>query len=284
MAKPQPDAKARPQLFVADDIPSSVATCVASAARKAIAERGSFTIAIAGGSLVKMLGAMADTQTPVSWDKWRVAWVDERCVPHADPESNYGGALAAWLSKVPIPKEQIYPIDDKDGGGGLAAAQSQADAYEEKLKAVAALPRDAAGLPIFDLLLLGFGPDGHICSLFPGHPLLDDASARWVLPIGDSPKPPPERITLSLAAVNAARAVVLVGSGGSKAEPVAHAFSAAAGTLAADTPLLPCARASGAGPTPPLWLLDEAAAAPLDPATRAAFGIPKFEDLVGRWA
>jgi len=261
----------KPQLVVADDLPAAVAACVSAAASKAIAARGAFSIAIAGGSLVKMLGAMAELPG-IDWSKWHVGWVDERCVPHSDPESNYGGALAAWLSKVGIPKEQVYAIDDKEGGGGLTAATARADAYEEKLKAVTALPRDAAGLPIFDLLLLGFGPDGHICSLFPGHPLLDDASGRWILPIGDSPKPPPERITLSLAAVNSARAVALVGSGSSKAEPVAHAF--ASHVKMHVRPALPCARASGAGPTPPLWLLDQPAAALLEAATRAAYGDP----------
>ena len=153
-------------------------------------------------------------------------------------------------------------------GGGLPAAQAAADEYEERLKAVGALPRDSAGLPVFDLLLLGFGPDGHICSLFPGHPLLGDQSGRWILPIGDSPKPPPERITLSLGAVNAARAVVLVGAGASKAEPVAHVFGPAP-----EAPL-PCALGIGAGPTPPLWLIDTPAASGLPAAQRAATAGP----------
>lgn len=257
------------QLIVTDELPGCVAAAVSAAASKAISARGSFCIAIAGGSLVKMLGAMADTPG-INWTKWHVAWVDERCVPLADGESNYGGALAAWLSKVPIPPAQIYTLVDREAGGGLAAAQKHADEYEAKLRAVAALPQEN-GLPVFDLLLLGFGPDGHVCSLFPSHPLLSDASGRWVLPIGDSPKPPPERVTLSLAAVNAARAVALVGSGSGKAMPVGHALGAEAG---GDAPSLPCALARGAGPTPPLWLLDEAAAAPLGPEHRATFGAP----------
>ena len=99
------------QLVVSDDLPAAVAAAVAAAASQAIAERGAFFIAIAGGSLVKMLGAMADLPG-IEWGKWHVAWVDERCVPLADPESNYGGALAAWLSKVPIPGEQVHTIED----------------------------------------------------------------------------------------------------------------------------------------------------------------------------
>merc|ERR1712216_684144 len=98
--------------------------------------------------------------------------------------------------------------------------------YESRLRAlpISVLPR-IGELPRFDLLLLGFGPDGHICSLFPGHALLADTSGKWILPISDSPKPPPQRITLSLAAVNAARRIVLVGTGDGKKEAVRAAFT-----------------------------------------------------------
>jgi len=234
-----------------------VAAIVQQAAAEAIAARGAFHIAIAGGSLVKMLGAMAGMPS-VQWDKWHVAWVDERCVPHSDPESNYGGAREAWLSKVTIPPSQVHTINERlceGGGGGMAAAAAAAEDYERALKSIPELPRTATGLPVFDLLLLGFGPDGHICSLFPGHALLDDESGAWVLPIADSPKPPQERITLSLPAVNSASRIVLVGTGGGKAETVRDAFAPGCD--------LPCARALGSAESPrgPIWVLDEGAAA-----------------------
>ncbi|CAE8581424.1 unnamed protein product, partial [Polarella glacialis] len=102
----------RPVVEVCTDVAGRMAALVAETAEAAIASRGAFTIAIAGGSLVKMLGAMAE-MPGLQWQKWHVAWVDERCVPHADPESNYGGAKEEWLSKVPIPSAQIYAIDEK---------------------------------------------------------------------------------------------------------------------------------------------------------------------------
>eukprot|EP00191_Tetraselmis_sp_GSL018_P006102 CAMPEP_0177619284 /NCGR_PEP_ID=MMETSP0419_2-20121207/26158_1 /TAXON_ID=582737 /ORGANISM="Tetraselmis sp., Strain GSL018" /LENGTH=243 /DNA_ID=CAMNT_0019118501 /DNA_START=90 /DNA_END=817 /DNA_ORIENTATION=- len=176
---------------------------VKSVAAEAIATRGAFSVGIAGGSLVKMLAGMLDTDG-IEWNKWHLFWVDERCVPHSDPESNYGGAAAALLSKVPIPDSQIHPINETLCDGRTGMAEAAARDYDQTLKALPemVLPRRGE-LPAFDLLLLGFGPDGHICSLFPHHPLLGTADERWVLPIADSPKPPPERITLSLPVVNA---------------------------------------------------------------------------------
>lgn len=254
---------------------SRVAEQVQQAAAEAIASKGSFVIAIAGGSLVKMLGEMAELPW-VEWDKWHVAWVDERCVEHSDKESNYGGARDAWLSKVSIPKSQVFAINSllcSSGKAGESLATACAADYDAQLRKIpeSVLPRERGGLPIFDLLLLGFGPDGHICSLFPGHPLLEDSSERWVLPIWDSPKPPPERITLSLSAVNAASRIILVGTGEGKQEAVKSAFSPGC--------TLPCARAVGFGVFGssvggPLWILDEAAAAQLPEAPQP--GGPSF--------
>eukprot|EP00928_Gymnodinium_smaydae_P078381 TRINITY_DN6227_c0_g2_i1.p1 TRINITY_DN6227_c0_g2~~TRINITY_DN6227_c0_g2_i1.p1 ORF type:complete len:283 (-),score=46.96 TRINITY_DN6227_c0_g2_i1:66-857(-) len=248
-----------------------VKIAVGKAAEEAIGAHGYFSVAIAGGSLVKMLGAMKD-MPGVQWDKWHVAWVDERCVPHSHDESNYKGARDAWLCNVCIPESQIYAIDEKlcPGGGGLDTASKAAAEYEERLRAVPneCLPRDDKGLPVFDLLLLGFGPDGHICSLFPGHPLLSEDSGRWILPIGDSPKPPPERITFSLPVVNAAKQVMLVGTGEAKADVLRQVFNPPCE--------LPCAKASGAGPNKPIWILDKPAATGL-PADSPLFELKNFD-------
>lgn len=240
---------------VHQDVAPRLAELIGELANEAIAKHGAFSIAIAGGSLVKLLGKMAE-MTGVQWDKWHVAWVDERCVPHADKESNYGGASEHWLSKVPIPKGQIHAIDESltPGGGGMEVASKAAAEYERRLKSLPeeALPILTGGLPAFDLLLLGFGPDGHICSLFPGHPLLQDTSGQWILPIADSPKPPPERITFSLPAVNAASNIIVVGTGDAKAEVVNQVFAPGC--------QLPIAKAWGRHAEGPLWLLDQEAA------------------------
>eukprot|EP00854_Cymbomonas_tetramitiformis_P034523 gene34523-biopygen32572 len=190
-----------------EEAAAALANFTTTAADKAIASRGSFTVALAGGSLVKMLQGIKSV-AGVEWDKWHVFWVDERCVPHnefaSDPESNYAGAEAALLKDVPIPKSQIYAIDESLCQTADSSAAEAAKEYETRLKG---LPSDVLpiedGLPVFDLLLLGFGPDGHICSLFPGHPLLK-VEGPWILSIEDSPKPPPKRITFSLPVVNAA--------------------------------------------------------------------------------
>ncbi|CAE8710377.1 unnamed protein product, partial [Polarella glacialis] len=137
----------------------------------------------------------------------------------------------------------------------------------------AVLPRGPGGMPAFDLLLLGFGPDGHVCSLFPDHPSLGDDSGSWVLPIWDSPKPPAERMTLSMAAVNSASRVILVGAGASKKFIVRDAFAPGGNTNTnnktttnnnnSNVSRLPCRRAVGAMPAVarPTWVLDPAAAA-----------------------
>ena len=84
-----------------------VCVCVLLLPQEAILAKGSFTIAIAGGSLVSMLGAMSEMKS-VDWAKWHVAWVDERCVAHDDPASNYGAARDAWLSKVQQQQQRTH--------------------------------------------------------------------------------------------------------------------------------------------------------------------------------
>jgi len=245
---------ALPVVEVCADPAERVAALVQASARTAIESRGSFIIAIAGGSLVKMLGTMKDLPD-VEWDKWHVAWVDERCVPHSHADSNFGGAREAWLSKVPIPESQTHAIHGLcPGGGGEVVAQAAAADKEERLRALpeTVLPISENGFPVFDLLLLGFGPDGHICSLFPDHPLLEDTSGRWVLPIADSPKPPSERITVALPVVHSAKQVVLVGTGDGKKEVVRDSLVQGV--------QFPCARTRSTSSSGVTWVLDNAAA------------------------
>ncbi|KAK3287169.1 hypothetical protein CYMTET_5308 [Cymbomonas tetramitiformis] len=194
------------------------------------------------------------TAASVDWSKWHVFWVDERCVPHSDPESNYGGAYSALLKDVPIPDSQIYAINDTLCSADTVSAAEAATDYEARLKGlpVEVLPvKD--GLPVFDLLLLGFGPDGHICSLFPDHPLLT-VTGPWILPIEDSPKPPPKRITFSLPVVNAAAHKCFVACGEGKAEMAAQILKTQSAEGA-----VPAALVTGNVS----WIMDDAAASQL---------------------
>lgn len=208
-----------------DGCAETLATLVREMSAEAIAKRGTFSVALAGGSLVKMLrGLAAGDSDAVSWKDWRVFWVDERCVGHDDEESNYGGAMRTLFRDVAIPRENLFAIDETLCPTNAGSAKRCAEAYEKDLRGVVErgeIELNADGLPVFDALLLGFGPDGHICSLFPNHELLGRSDA-WILPIADSPKPPPERITFSLPVVNAARTKVFVAVGEGKADMTAR--------------------------------------------------------------
>ena len=238
-----------------EEVAGALAGLTLRAADAAIKERGSFAVAIAGGSLVKLLGGLKGKED-VDWKSWHIFWVDERCVPHSDPESNYGGAMKALLCDVPIPPENIYAIDESLCPTNTGAADGCAKEYDSRLKALNrnVLPTNEAGLPVFDLLLLGFGPDGHICSLFPDHPLLD-ITEPWILPIADSPKPPPERITFSLPVVNASKMKCFTAVGEGKAEMTAKILTSAEGGES----FVPASLVNGNV----VWLVDEAGASKL---------------------
>jgi len=151
----------------------------------------------------------------VKWDKWHIFYVDERVVPLDHPDSNHGACEKLLYSKVHIPKENIHPIDTNF----LDDLEELSDAYEKELIREYA-QRDSSRFPIFDLILLGMGPDGHTASLFPGHELLAEED-RWVAYIEDSPKPPPKRVTFSYPVINHASCVVFVAAGEEKADTLA---------------------------------------------------------------
>ena len=196
------------------------------AASAAIAARGKFTLALSGGSIPKLLApsllaACASTTNPPKLDAWHFFLADERYVPMDHADSNMGEWKARLLDHIPaalFPK--YYPLDIN-----LPLAEAS-KAYEaELLKVVGGGSVESGGEPpIIDVLLLGMGPDGHTASLFPDHPLVQ-FNGSWVAPISDSPKPPPERITLTLPCLNAARLCLFVCTGGGKAPAVKDAFS-----------------------------------------------------------
>jgi 6-phosphogluconolactonase len=188
---------------------------VVHAANDAVAARGRFTIALSGGSTPKNLFNLLATnaRTVLPWDRMFFFFGDERHVPPTDPDSNYRMADESLLSKVPVPAGNVFRIAAENPDAAAAAA-----AYEKTLQKFFAL--QPGQFPVFDLILLGMGPDGHTASLFPNTAGLQEKSrlviANWVEKFKTS------RITLTLPVLNAARCVTFLVSGMDKA-PALHA-------------------------------------------------------------
>lgn len=162
-------------------------------------------------------------------------------------DSNYRLLKDELLNKIPaeLGQPKVHPINVAH----LEDTQELADTYEQLLVESFAA-RDSVRLPIFDLILLGCGPDGHTCSLFPGHALLRETDA-WVAPIEDSPKPPPRRITLTLPVVTHAVKVAFVATGGGKKGIMKEIFEEGNG--------LPCALVNEGAGERCTWFTDNAA-------------------------
>ena len=177
-----------------------------------------FKVALSGGSLPKTLTkallAQDDGEGKVDFSKWEIFFADERAVPLDHEDSNYKLLKDELLDKIPenLGKPTVHRIDVQY----LDDVQEMADQYQDALmKSFAA--KDSVKIPIFDLLLLGCGPDGHTCSLFPNHELLRESDS-WVAPIEDSPKPPKNRITLTLPVVVGGSKIAFVATGEGKRE------------------------------------------------------------------
>ncbi|XWS38033.1 hypothetical protein CRYUN_Cryun19dG0096100 [Craigia yunnanensis] len=202
-----------------EDLSVSLAKHTADLADKFSKEKGTFTVVLSGGSLIKSLRKLVEPPyiDTVDWSTWQVFWVDERVVPKDHDDSNYKLAFDGFLAKVPILPGNVYSIND------ALPAEGAADDYETCLKRLVKSGvisvSAATGLPKFDLMFLGMGPDGHVASLFPGHPLVKE-NEKWVTFIKDSPKPPPERITFTFPVINSSAHIALVVCGAGKAGPV----------------------------------------------------------------
>ena len=186
----------------------------------------------------------------VDWDRVHVWWGDERFVPAADPDRNDLQAREALLDKLSLRADHVHAMPATDGPDG-GDAQAAAERYAAELARHAPEGADA---PEFDVLLLGMGPDGHIASLFPEHPGTREVTPSAIA-VHNSPKPPPNRISLTFRVIQSAREVWVVASGAEKAEAVARALSGAGQVE------VPAAGARGTEAT--LWLIDRAAAADL---------------------
>lgn len=200
------------------------------------------------------------TDNALRWDKWyvvtcaarltlrQVFFADERLVPLDSEESNFRLCNDEFFSKVPeLQRSQICTIDEKL----LDDPEELSDEYEKQL-AGAFSGKDTVRNPVFDLILLGMGPDGHTCSLFPGFPQLDEQD-RWVAPVDDSPKPPSRRITFTYPVLNHAHRAAFVLSGEGKQDMLAKVL---------DEPQLglPASRVRPAPPGDIFYFADNAAA------------------------
>ncbi|KAF9229678.1 6-phosphogluconolactonase [Gyrodon lividus] len=225
----------------------ALASFIIKAQKESVEKKGRFTVALSGGSLPKQLKELV-SDPAVKWDKWQVFYADERVVPLDHPDSNHNLCKTELFQHVPIPPGNIHSLDPSL----LDDLEELADAYEKELIREFA-QKDSARFPVFDLILLGVGPDGHTCSLFPGHELLLE-SDRWVAHLDDSPKPPPQRITFTLPVLNHASRVVFVATGEGKIDML---------PLILDKPeyKLPASLIKPAHPGQVYWFVDDAASA-----------------------
>jgi 6-phosphogluconolactonase len=209
-----------PEIEVAPDAESAARRCarrIVDCARAALAARGTFSLALTGGSTPRATYAIlaAEHARDVEWRRVQFFVGDERLVPYEDPRSNWGVARAVWLAGLGLPAEALHPmpVDQEDD----EAARS----YERELRA-----RAQGGL---DFVMLGLGDDGHTASLFPGR--IDALPpARWVVAArAPATSPVERRLTLTFAAFAAAREVVFQVSGAGKARVVADVLAGRGG-------------------------------------------------------
>ena len=227
------------------ELQAATAEFIAEQLAVAYANRGKAILALAGGNsplgVYKLLAA-SPLRERVPWQGVWIILGDERLVPIDHEESNAGAAKRTLLDHVPIPPDQILfvPTD-------LPLEQAAAT-YDQRL-------RELFGNGPLDLALLGIGPDGHTASLFPGLASLDSPPDMLAIAVADSPKPPPERVSLSLEALNRSAQVCFLVAGADKAPAVTA-------ILAGDRQL-PAARVQPKNGQV-WWFLDQEAASELD--------------------
>ncbi len=228
----------------------------AAAAQRGAAARGRFAVALNGGEASRGLyRALARQQfsKKVPWRRVHVYWSDERCVPPDDPASNYGMARDALLKHVPLPEANVHRLRGEDEPGAAASA------YDGELRALAALERPASELPVFDLVLLGLGADGHTAGLFPHADALEEDDR---LAVATEAPDGAARLTITYPVINAARRVWFLVSGAARVGMVAEVLEGLR------VPLAVPAQAVSPVYGQLTWLLDEAAASELSPDLR----------------
>ena len=195
-----------------DTLSHEAAQYIVRLANEAIVTRGRFSIALSGGSTPKALYGLLATEpylSQINWSSVEIFWSDERCVPPDDPDSNYAMANEVLLSKIPIQLHQVHR---------MPAEKADRDAASQDYTLEMQRVFGTNGIPAFDLIQLGMGPEGHTASLFPHQQSLREQE-RLVMPVS-VPKPPPPRLTFTPPLLNAARHVLFLVTGSEKAGAV----------------------------------------------------------------
>lgn len=239
-----------PTVTVQPDVQAIAKVAAETAAKElkeAIAKFGQATWVLAGGTAP--MGAYqilaTEYKDSVEWDKVYVLLGDERCVPVGHPDSNWHQIAQALLDVITLPDtNKLRPKYE------LSAEDAAAD-YEQQLST---LPKTDTGLPRLDHVWIGMGEDGHTLSLFPGHPALQ-LTDPLVIPVHDSPKPPPDRISLTLKALKGTGSCLIMTAGAGKTEAVTKALSGDD-----SLPVLQAANTIEAAGGHVTWLLDTEAA------------------------
>lgn len=226
-------------------LPETVAEAIAALLDQAAAERGFATLAIPGGrSPGPVLTALARILSPFVRERLHLLWLDERAVPLGNADRNDAPTLAAWQAGGPLP-------------AFVHAMPAEADDLEGAAERYAATLRAATHGGPLDVCLIGIGEDGHLASLFPQHAGLSEIAP--VFAVSDSPKPPARRLTMGLAPLTEAGALLILALGAAKGDVARRAWAGASRDLPVS--LLPKAKT--------IWYLDDAAAATARAGTRA---------------
>ena len=231
----------------ADALAEAVVSRLVATVVQAQAQREFAHVVLTGGGIgTAVLAALGASRqlAEIDWLRVHLWWGDERYVPRGDPERNETGAREALIDHLTIPSGQVHPIAGPDQ---VESVEDSAAQYATLLRATG-----RGAVPQFDVLLLGIGPDAHVASLFPDHPVWREQGD--VVAVHDSPKPPPTRVSMSLATLNAARNTWVLASGSSKQEAVLESVNPYS-----TAPHVPASAVNGSLET--LFLVDEQAAA-----------------------
>lgn len=241
------------------DTAPALATTVAGALLRTLAEVQAAgrdpQVVLTGGTIAEAVHREVARLSPgsgVDWSRVHLWWGDERFVPLDSPDRNAGQARAAFIDALDVPAERVHEV---------ASTEQAADVDEAATAYAAEVARHAPDG--FDVVMLGVGPDAHVASLFPGHPQVH-ATDVDVVGVTGSPKPPPERVSLTYRALNRTRATWFLVSGEGKAEAVARALAGALSQDGTDVPPVDEVPAVGAaGREQTVWFLDRDAASRL---------------------